>query len=210
LRVKWPTVFRPSPRLPPPLQLPDQASIDAASGNASPINAHRRRSLPDAAFFGGVQAFRRSLARVTSRCLRRVARCVEATVTVRDDPCHLAWQVSEIPWLESELLILTRPLPARPAGESDSDADDCENGSNRLRAAESHSPATRGGRGLGARLPGSSNGISFTCRASRQGSSQTGTSAQCMNPTAQLPLQNSARTNYRYAGRLHFGVSLTL
>jgi len=42
--------------------------------------------------------------------------------TLRDDPCHLAWQVSEIPWLDSTRMNSTRPLPARPAGESDSNA----------------------------------------------------------------------------------------
>jgi len=39
-----------------------------------------------------------------------------------NDPCHLVWQVSEIPWLESIRLNSRRPLPACPAGESDSDA----------------------------------------------------------------------------------------
>src|SRR5665213_2666009 len=40
----------------------------------------------------------------------------------RDDPCHLEWQVKKIPWLESRRPQTTRPLPARPAGESDSTA----------------------------------------------------------------------------------------
>lgn len=44
--------------------------------------------------------------------------------TVRDDPCHLVWQVTKIPWLDSTQIISARPLPARPAGESDSAAGD--------------------------------------------------------------------------------------
>jgi hypothetical protein len=50
---------------------------------------------------------------------------------VRDDPCHLAWQVKKILWLDLTRFILVRPLPARPAGESDSDADDSSSRLNR-------------------------------------------------------------------------------
>jgi len=46
------------------------------------------------------------------------------TSEIRGDPCHLAWQVNKILSLDSALLNSTRPLPARPAGESDSHADD--------------------------------------------------------------------------------------
>ena len=53
-----------------------------------------------------------------------VGQLTRAHDMVRDDPCHLAWQVRKIPWLDSLLALATRPLPARPAGESDSDADD--------------------------------------------------------------------------------------
>ena len=92
---------------------------------------------------------------------------------VGGDPCHLAWQVRKILWLDSSRSIGPRPLPARPAGESDSDARMIESGVNSpcsMKAGESDSPATQGGRGLSAGRGGSSYGISFTCRTRRQGS----------------------------------------
>src|SRR5258708_4087039 len=84
-----------------------------------------------------------------------------------DDPCHLAWQVKKILWLDSPHARALRPLPARPAGESDSDADELQSWAKWQcfsKAAESDSPATQGGRGLNARGYSSSDGISFTCR----------------------------------------------
>jgi len=49
---------------------------------------------------------------------------------VYDDPCHLAWQVTEIRWLESLGSNSKRPLPARPVptyvGKSDSAAQDSQ------------------------------------------------------------------------------------
>ena len=70
---------------------------------------------------------------------------------VCDDPCHLVWQVNKIVRLDSAPLRAPRPLPARPAGESDSAADDFEDmakSSCSSTAGESDSPATQGGSGL--------------------------------------------------------------
>jgi len=93
--------------------------------------------------------------------------------TVCDDPWHLAWQVSEILWLASVRLTSTRPLPARPAGESDSDAKEkLLFGQSARRFARPnliqlpHKVAGVLRRGRAARV---SYGISFTCRASRAG-----------------------------------------
>ena len=96
-----------------------------------------------------------------------------AQFIAEDDPCPLVWQVKEISLLETNTSLSTRPLPARPAGESDSDADELQDIADSFccsSAVESDSPATQGGRGLSACPCGSSHGISFTCRTSRQGS----------------------------------------
>ena len=67
------------------------------------------------------------------------------------DPCRFIRPVKEIPWLGSHFSQSTRPLPARPAGESDSAARNIESGGSPVdlsSAKESHSPAAQGGRVL--------------------------------------------------------------
>jgi hypothetical protein len=109
---------------------------------------------------------------------------------VGDDPCHLAWQVSEILWLDSLPSTAIRPLPARPAGERDSDADDLQDAAKSLTLSTVAEPdfrlrrTTQGGRGLVARKCGSSHEIFFTCRMSRQGSRDNLCRVPKMPPTA--------------------------
>jgi hypothetical protein len=70
---------------------------------------------------------------------------------VCDDPCHLAWHVKKILWRDSPHPNATRPLPARPAGESDSAADQIEymlKSPNLTRAGGAGSPALRVGSSL--------------------------------------------------------------
>src|SRR5579872_4182603 len=70
---------------------------------------------------------------------------------VYNDPCHFAWQVEKISRLDSAAPKSLRPLSARPAGESDSTADNFQDAASSRcfsKAGESDSPATQGGRGL--------------------------------------------------------------
>ena len=80
------------------------------------------------------------------------------------DPRQLAWQVNATGRLEREIPILRRPLPARPAGESD--------GKSLVRAifCMPDEPA-----GVGRRIDRVSTilPIYFTCQSSWQGSDVT-------------------------------------